>query len=44
MWYYAISDCHRRLRDEFKEDQYKKIKFEVDIHIKNVGKTEFSVE
>ncbi|CAD8212532.1 unnamed protein product [Paramecium octaurelia] len=44
MWYYAISDCHRRLRDEFKEDQYKKVKFEVDVHIKNVGRTEFSVE
>ncbi|CAD8185312.1 unnamed protein product [Paramecium octaurelia] len=44
MWYYAISDCHRRLRDEFKEDQYKRVKLEVDIHIKNVGKTEFSVE
>ncbi|CAK57345.1 unnamed protein product (macronuclear) [Paramecium tetraurelia] len=44
MWYYAISDCHRRLRDEFKEDQYKRLKLEVDIHIKNAGKTEFSVE
>ncbi|CAD8111943.1 unnamed protein product [Paramecium sonneborni] len=44
MWYYTISDCDRKLRDEFKEDQYRKLKFEVDIHIKNVDKTEFSVE
>ena len=44
MWYFAISDCNDEFYAAFQDSKYNRVKLEWDIHMKNVGKTEFSVE
>jgi hypothetical protein len=42
LWYFAFSDCDRRLRDAFAGND--KVRFEVELHIRNPGNTEFTLE
>ena len=42
LWYFAFSDCQRELRNSFPIEN--NVKLEVELHIKNVGDTEFTLE
>ncbi|CAD8096242.1 unnamed protein product [Paramecium sonneborni] len=42
LWYFAFNDCQNQLRNSFPNEN--KVKLEVELHIKNVGGTEFTLE
>ncbi|CAD8191260.1 unnamed protein product [Paramecium pentaurelia] len=42
LWYFGFSDCEKQLRNSFPVEN--KVKLEVELHITNVGDTEFTLE
>ncbi|CAD8096013.1 unnamed protein product [Paramecium sonneborni] len=42
LWYFAFNDCEKQLRNSFPIENH--VKLEVELHITNVGGTEFTLE